>query len=82
MSDLGSHMNDLPFWALDLDAPTTIEAQGPKVHPDLAPASMQVTAAGTLTESTLLGGRVPDLAFDAAYGEDRVRVKAKGSFRR
>lgn len=43
MSDLGSHMNDLPFWALDLKAPLTIEAQGPKVHPDLAPASMQVT---------------------------------------
>ncbi len=43
MSDLGSHMNDLPFWALDLKAPLTIEASGPKVHPDLAPASMQVT---------------------------------------
>ena len=26
MSDLGSHWNDLPFWALDLDAPLTIEA--------------------------------------------------------
>jgi len=40
MSDLGSHMNDLPFWALDLDAPTVIEAEGPPPHPDLAPASM------------------------------------------
>lgn len=26
MSDLGSHWNDLPFWALKLDAPLTIEA--------------------------------------------------------
>ncbi len=43
MSDLGSHMNDLPFWALELQSPLTIEASGPKVHPDLAPASMQVT---------------------------------------
>ncbi|MCC6697578.1 MAG: Gfo/Idh/MocA family oxidoreductase [Candidatus Hydrogenedentes bacterium] len=43
MSDLGSHWNDLPFWALDLKYPLTIEASGPPVHPDLAPASMQAT---------------------------------------
>lgn len=43
MSDLGSHWNDLPFWALDLKQPLTIEASGPPVHPDLAPASMQAT---------------------------------------
>ncbi len=41
MSDLGSHWNDLPFWALDLQAPLTIEASGPPPHPELAPASMQ-----------------------------------------
>jgi predicted dehydrogenase len=40
MSDLGSHWNDLPFWALKLDAPQTIEAFGPPAHPELAPASM------------------------------------------
>ncbi|HZN35908.1 MAG TPA: Gfo/Idh/MocA family oxidoreductase [Pirellulaceae bacterium] len=40
MSDLGSHWNDLPFWALDLDAPTSIEASGPEPHPEIAPASM------------------------------------------
>jgi hypothetical protein len=40
MSDLGSHMNDLPFWALKLKAPLTIEGfgEGP-AHPDLAPAN-------------------------------------------
>lgn len=43
MSDLGSHWIDLPFWALDLDFPLTIEAQGPPPHPELAPASMQAT---------------------------------------
>jgi len=42
MSDLGSHFNDLPFWALKLESPTTIEAFGPPAHPDLAPASMAV----------------------------------------
>jgi hypothetical protein len=43
MSDLGSHWVDLPFWALNLDAPRTIKAQGPPPHPEIAPASMQVT---------------------------------------
>jgi len=40
MSDLGSHWIDLPFWALELDAPKTIEARGPEPHPEIAPASM------------------------------------------
>jgi predicted dehydrogenase len=40
MSDLGSHYNDLPFWALKIDAPLSIEAAGPPPHPELAPASM------------------------------------------
>ena len=40
MSDLGSHWNDLPFWALNLRDPLTIEAEGPKPHPEIAPASM------------------------------------------
>lgn len=42
MSDLGSHWVDLPFWALKLDYPRTIEASGPPVNPEIAPASMQV----------------------------------------
>jgi predicted dehydrogenase len=43
MSDLGSHRNDLPWWALKLDAPLTIEPLfGPKPHHDIAPASMSV----------------------------------------
>ena len=40
MSDLGSHRNDLPWWALKLDAPLTVEAGGPQPHHDIAPASM------------------------------------------
>jgi hypothetical protein len=43
MSDLGSHYNDLPFWALKLQAPRTIEASGPPPHPEIAPASMRAT---------------------------------------
>ncbi|MEQ8636774.1 Gfo/Idh/MocA family protein [Gimesia maris] len=41
MSDLGSHWIDLPFWALKLDYPLTIEAQGPPIQKEIAPASMQ-----------------------------------------
>jgi predicted dehydrogenase len=40
MSDLGSHWNDLPFWALNLRHPLTIEGKGPPPHPEIAPASM------------------------------------------
>jgi hypothetical protein len=41
MSDLGSHWIDLPFWALNLRAPLTIEASGPPPHAEIAPASMR-----------------------------------------
>jgi predicted dehydrogenase len=40
MSDLGSHWNDLPFWALQLDAPIRVQASGGVAHPEIAPASM------------------------------------------
>jgi hypothetical protein len=43
MSDLGSHWNDLPFWALGLQSPLAISAEGPPPHSELAPASMQAT---------------------------------------
>jgi hypothetical protein len=43
MSDLGSHRNDLPFWALRLKAPLTVEASGPPAHPEIAPATMSAT---------------------------------------
>jgi predicted dehydrogenase len=40
MSDLGSHWNDLPFWALRLQAPLTIDTTGGPAHPEIAPATM------------------------------------------
>jgi predicted dehydrogenase len=43
MSDLGSHWIDLPWWALKLDAPLSVEpTAGPRAHPEIAPASMAV----------------------------------------
>lgn len=29
LGDMGSHINDLPFWALELQHPLTVEAEGP-----------------------------------------------------
>ena len=42
MSDLGSHWNDLPWWALKLDSPRSIESTSPfgPAHPEIAPASL------------------------------------------
>lgn len=33
LGDMGSHLIDLAYWALDLDAPSTVEAKGTPVHP-------------------------------------------------
>jgi len=44
MSDLGSHRNDLAFYALGIRAPLTVEATGDRpAHPEIAPATMRVT---------------------------------------
>jgi predicted dehydrogenase len=42
LPDLGSHWNDMPFWALKLRHPLTIEAHGPPPNPETAPASYRV----------------------------------------
>ncbi|MGE4181198.1 MAG: Gfo/Idh/MocA family protein [Limisphaerales bacterium] len=68
MSDLGSHWNDLPFWALDLDAPKTIAASGPPPHPELAPASMSATY-----EYAARGDR-PGLSLTWYQGEAKPRL--------
>jgi predicted dehydrogenase len=34
LGDMGCHLIDLPFWALDLKYPLTVEAEGPPVHPE------------------------------------------------
>jgi predicted dehydrogenase len=68
MSDLGSHWIDLPFWALKLHAPATIEASGPPPQREIAPASMMVrykyTASGeqpALTLTWYQGTRKPEI---------------------
>ena len=72
MSDLGSHWNDLPFWALRLEAPLSVEAGGPPPHPEIAPASMHATyqygARGTL----------PPVRLTWHQGEDKPELWTTG----
>ena len=43
LGDMGSHIIDLPFWALELQSPTTVEAEGPlPVRPETYPDSLTV----------------------------------------
>jgi predicted dehydrogenase len=37
IGDMGSHMMDLPYWALNLRFPTSCEAQGTPLNPDTCP---------------------------------------------
>lgn len=86
MSDLGSHWNDLPFWALELDAPRTVEAFGPPPHPEIAPASMSAVyeydARGDLPPVTLhwyQGTYKPDAWKQGAIPQWRSGVLFVGS---
>ncbi|HUY32387.1 MAG TPA: Gfo/Idh/MocA family oxidoreductase [Pirellulales bacterium] len=42
IADMACHHMDLPFWALQLRAPTAIEAEGPPVHPETCPLGLIV----------------------------------------
>jgi hypothetical protein len=44
------------------------------------PETLDVTASGTLTDTAILGGTIPQLTFDAAIARDTAHVKADGSF--
>ncbi|MDR3632303.1 MAG: Gfo/Idh/MocA family oxidoreductase [Isosphaeraceae bacterium] len=42
LGDMACHYMDLPFWALDLRHPTSVESEGPPVHPETTPNWMIV----------------------------------------
>src|SRR5207245_2335232 len=44
------------------------------------PKAMRVIAAGAITNSTILGGRIPNLTFDADVAQDTAHVKADVAF--
>ena len=39
---MGCHYFDLPFWALELRHPLTVEAEGPPLHPETTPGRLHV----------------------------------------
>jgi predicted dehydrogenase len=42
LGNIGCHYLDLPFWALELTSPVSIEANGPPPHPESTPARQHV----------------------------------------
>src|SRR5262249_25968405 len=76
MSDLGSHWIDLPFWALRLRAPRTVEASGPPPHPEIAPASM------TVTYEYAARGDLPAVRLRWYQGEDKPEIWRNGGIPR
>lgn len=73
MSDLGSHRNDLPFWALKLQAPLTVEAHSEiKPHPEIAPATM------TATYTYGARGELPPVTLTWYQGEAKPQIWTDG----
>ena len=73
MSDLGSHRNDLAFYALDIRTPLTVEAtaDGP-AHPELAPATM------TVKYEYGARGDMPPLTLTWYQGEVKPKIWTEG----
>ncbi len=42
LGDFGCHYMDLPFWALDLEHPSSVEALGPPAHPETTAPQLTV----------------------------------------
>jgi predicted dehydrogenase len=73
MSDLGSHRNDLAFYALDLRAPLTVEAIADRpAHPELAPATM------TVVYEYAARGTMPPLKLTWYQGEAKPKIWTEG----
>jgi predicted dehydrogenase len=89
LGDMGCHLLDLPFWALDLKYPTTVEAEGPPAHPDMYPRWLIVRwtfpARGDLPPVELAwydGGKKPALLQEGDFPnwpEGVLFVGAKGT---
>ena len=58
----------------DIDAHISANGQGTD------PKTMTVAARGAVTDSTILGGRIPQLSFDANLAGDTLNAKVTGSF--
>jgi predicted dehydrogenase len=71
LGDMGCHYMDLPFWALKLRHPTSVETIGPPVHPETAPDWKIVTWEFPAR------GDMPGLAFTWTDGNRRAAAFEK-----
>ena len=85
LADMACHHVDLPFWALSLKSPHTIEAKGPPVHPDGAPPWLEVTwtfADPAVTLTWYHGDRLPaklkELGWEKKWRGGNLFVGEKG----
>jgi len=87
LADFGCHFMDLPFWALGLKYPTSVEPiSGPAVHSDSTPPWLIVrfqfrefhlpkpATAGPLSLTWYHGGKRPELVDDALYAKYKSGV--------
>jgi predicted dehydrogenase len=79
LGDMGSHLIDLPYWALDLDRPTSVKSEGPPADPVAAPPSQIVTWQHP-AKSGVFGDGAPDraaLELTWYHGPDGMRAMAE-----
>ncbi len=86
LGDIGIHVIDLPFWALDLKHPTTVEAEGPPVNSEGTPGWIKATwtfpARGDLPPVRMTwyhGGRRPELLKETNLPDWPIAVLFVGS---
>jgi len=72
LGNVGCHYMDLTFWALKLRHPTTIEAQGPPVHPETTPRTM------TIRYEFPARGQLPPVTLTWYQGRKSPRVETVG----
>jgi len=71
LGDMGCHFMDLPFWALKLRHPDSVEAEGPPVHADGTPDDLRVRW------TFPANGDQPALAFHWYDGGARPKIIAE-----
>ncbi|MAF12354.1 oxidoreductase [Candidatus Poribacteria bacterium] len=86
LGDIGCHALDLPFWALDLEYPLTVEAEGPPLNPESTSSWLEARwtfpARGDLPPVELTwyhGGKRPELLRDVDLPDWPVAILFVGS---
>jgi predicted dehydrogenase len=71
IGNVGCHFMDLPFWALELRHPTTIEAEGDPISPESTPRRM------TIRYEFPARGEMPPVVFTWYQGRPSPRVEGQ-----